>query len=174
MNYKKYQELAQRTCVDLKNDLDNINHMASGIITELGEIMDLYKKELAYKKPLDINHLKEEIGDVIWYVANLHTFLKKEFVFVQKQQIEQINNPIELLWKTIKDIKINPFNLDELNQPILSMIANLQITEQELFEIFDTNIKKLQIRYPDKFDTDKALNRDLDAENKILNKNEKI
>ena len=35
-------------------------------------------------------------------------------------------------------------------------------------DILDMNIKKLQTRYPEKFSSDKALNRDLEAERKIL------
>jgi NTP pyrophosphatase (non-canonical NTP hydrolase) len=35
-------------------------------------------------------------------------------------------------------------------------------------DVFDTNIKKLKSRYPDKFSQEKAINRDLDKERKIL------
>lgn len=37
-----------------------------------------------------------------------------------------------------------------------------------LSEIDAANIRKLQKRYPDKFDSERAINRDLDAENKAL------
>jgi hypothetical protein len=35
-------------------------------------------------------------------------------------------------------------------------------------EVMDINIKKLEARYPEKFTEDKAINRDLEAERKIL------
>lgn len=40
--------------------------------------------------------------------------------------------------------------------------------EMQLAEIFERNIAKLRARYPDKFTSEKALNRDLDAEKRAL------
>lgn len=44
-------------------------HAAIGLCTEAGEIQDALKKSLFYGKPLDTVNLKEEIGDIMWYVA---------------------------------------------------------------------------------------------------------
>lgn len=46
-------------------------HHAMGISTEAGEGVDIYKKAMAYGKVIDPNHLREELGDLIWYVAHL-------------------------------------------------------------------------------------------------------
>ena len=172
MIYQQYQQEAKRTLAKLETPMQNIEHMASGIITELAEIMDIYKKNLAYKKALDINHVKEEIGDLLWYVANLHTLADKEFNLEQKLNIEKIDSKIELIWKVIKTIQIDLFDLEKINQPIIQLLANLEISEQEVMNIMQTNIDKLKVRYPEKFTEENAINRDLDKENKILNKNE--
>jgi NTP pyrophosphatase (non-canonical NTP hydrolase) len=115
MNTDKYQEKAVRTMVDLPGVLDNELHMALGMVTEAGEFADVYKKSLAYNKPIDYINLKEELGDMLWYIANFCT----------------------LQGWTMK-------------------------------EVMDINIKKLEARYPEKFTEDKAINRDLEAERKIL------
>ena len=67
----EYQELAARTCASLKSKrLDNL-HMKMGLITELAEGIDVYKKKIAYKKDIDYVNLQEElIGDVLWYAVN--------------------------------------------------------------------------------------------------------
>lgn len=70
MEIKEYSEQAKRTLADLNNkELDNI-HMVLGIFTEGGELADVFKKNLAYGKPIDWINVQEEIGDLMWYIAN--------------------------------------------------------------------------------------------------------
>jgi NTP pyrophosphatase (non-canonical NTP hydrolase) len=70
MNIKTYVEKASRTCANLSTkQADNI-HMAFGLVTEAGEFADIFKKNLAYNKPIDWINAKEEIGDLCWYIAN--------------------------------------------------------------------------------------------------------
>lgn len=45
------------------------DHAHTGFLTELGEILDIEKKHQFYGKPHDINHITEEIGDLLWYAA---------------------------------------------------------------------------------------------------------
>ena len=44
-------------------------HYAMGICTEAGEILDMYKKVFVYGQPVDVVNLKEELGDIMWYMA---------------------------------------------------------------------------------------------------------
>ena len=50
--------------------MDNI-HMMLGIMSEAGEIADVFKKNLSYKTPIDWINVKEELGDLMWYIAGL-------------------------------------------------------------------------------------------------------
>jgi len=43
-------------------------HAAVGIAGEAGEILDCVKKVWAYGKPLDLDHLVEELGDIEFYL----------------------------------------------------------------------------------------------------------
>lgn len=49
--------------------LSRLLHAAMGMDTEAGEFMDQLKKHLFYGKPLDEVNLREEIGDLLWYIA---------------------------------------------------------------------------------------------------------
>lgn len=40
-----------------------------GLCGESGEFADIVKKLIFHKHPIDINSLKKELGDVMWYVA---------------------------------------------------------------------------------------------------------
>lgn len=46
-------------------------HYALGLATEAGEFQDAVKRYIAYGKELDSTNLKEEVGDILWYVARI-------------------------------------------------------------------------------------------------------
>lgn len=71
MNINEYLKQSSRTCPDLGDDLHNQLHMAIGASTETNELLDAYKKWLAYGKPLDKINIAEEIFDCMWYLINL-------------------------------------------------------------------------------------------------------
>ena len=71
MNINDYQLKAARTCAKIDGAIMDNLHMVLGMQTEAAEIADVYKKTIAYKKPLDFVNIKEEIGDIMWYIANL-------------------------------------------------------------------------------------------------------
>lgn len=74
MNYKKYQEESARTFSYRKEPLDEKTtdqlHCVIGMSTEVAELMDAFKKHIFYGKPFDEVNSKEEVGDLMWYIAN--------------------------------------------------------------------------------------------------------
>lgn len=69
----EYQEMCLRTCPNI----NGIN-MVLGLCGESGEIADIIKKIEFHGHPLNdvnIEKLKLECGDVLWYVAMLAKFL---------------------------------------------------------------------------------------------------
>ena len=46
-------------------------HAGMGLSTESAEILDSLKKHIFYGKPLDEVNLKEEMGDLFWYLAKV-------------------------------------------------------------------------------------------------------
>jgi len=73
MNIKEYQNKVTRTL--RKNVLitELEKEMCLGLIGEVGEVIEIIKKYLYHNHQLDKEHLKEEIGDVCWYLCNLAT-----------------------------------------------------------------------------------------------------
>jgi NTP pyrophosphatase (non-canonical NTP hydrolase) len=61
---------ASRTDAPLKNTDEHNIHMVLGMVTEVGELADIFKKAMAYKKDIDWVNVKEEVGDILWYIAN--------------------------------------------------------------------------------------------------------
>ncbi len=62
----EYQRLAMRTA---NPDCRNLSNVGLGITGESGEVADMIKKHLHHGHELDKEHLKKELGDVLWYVA---------------------------------------------------------------------------------------------------------
>lgn len=60
---------SERNPLDVDENISAILHAIMGISTEGGELLDVFKKNLFYGKPLDHVNLDEEIGDVLWYIA---------------------------------------------------------------------------------------------------------
>ena len=46
-------------------------HMAVGVSGEAGELLDAVKKHCVYQKPLDFENVKEEVGDILFYLTGL-------------------------------------------------------------------------------------------------------
>lgn len=104
---------------DIAQRLANIStirllHGAFGL-TEHAELLDMMKKHIFYGKEIDYVNLKEECGDIMWYLAIIFD---------------------EMGWT--------------------------------FEEVGDVVIDKLRLRYPDKFDADKAINRNTAAERTFL------
>lgn len=195
----EYQQLASRTCPDLGSFEDNFFHMQSGIITELGEAIDTIKKWHAYKKPLDIVNIGEEIADACWYIANKallsknenialawstnENFVKGQFRFktrfseIPKGDYKKAALLLSSLMPVaeVESIEMSPLEIDMSCAGIDSIIILSQVAEifdLDFFQILTNNITKLQVRYPEFFSNEKALNRDLDAERVELEKGE--
>lgn len=45
-------------------------YMDMGLLTEYGELIDIFKKKLAYGKEIDYVNLGEECVDILWYQVN--------------------------------------------------------------------------------------------------------
>ena len=87
MTGNEYQKLAMRTndgksterlegfMFDGRIDTGGILNGCLGLAGESGEFLDMMKKWFFHNKPLDEEHAKKEIGDVMWYVAMIcHSF----------------------------------------------------------------------------------------------------
>ena len=85
MTGNEYQKLAMRTNdgmsakrladtmvqTEEKCDLAGLLMGLLGLAGESGELTDLFKKWIFHGKLLDREHAKKELGDVLWYVAEI-------------------------------------------------------------------------------------------------------
>lgn len=69
MNMNDYQSAAMRTANGMDNRYPMILNGVLGLNGESGECADIVKKHLFQGHGLDTQHLAEELGDVLWYIA---------------------------------------------------------------------------------------------------------
>lgn len=94
MTFNEYQKKALETAIFNKDPLMDKTIWAMGISGEAGEILEKWKKIVAYKDGKitdeDIEGLKKELGDVLWYVALLAHSLNIELDDVVKLNVEKL------------------------------------------------------------------------------------
>ncbi len=72
MDLNEYQKAAARTS---SRPITNLSIAVSemGLAGEAGEVVDLLKKEIGHGHDADPEKLSKEIGDCLWYLADLAT-----------------------------------------------------------------------------------------------------
>lgn len=81
-----YEEIRKRF-TDEKIDM---LHAVIGLTTETGELADNLKKHIFYGKEIDYRNMKEEIGDLFWYLAVICERLDISFEKIQEMNIEKL------------------------------------------------------------------------------------
>lgn len=75
MTFDEYQKQALTTAIFNPDPLMDKTIFAMGISGEAGEVIEKWKKIVAYKGGVvtedDKQELKKELGDVVWYIALL-------------------------------------------------------------------------------------------------------
>lgn len=72
MNFNLYQNMSKRTIPDKLNKQEMIGHALLGINSEAGEIAGIYQKEYQGHR-LVKSKVKKEVGDLLWFIAELCT-----------------------------------------------------------------------------------------------------
>ena len=75
MKISEYQEFCAKGILPATLEREPIVGFALGLAGESGEVIDDIKKKYFHGRTIDPNHTIEELGDVMWYVANIATQL---------------------------------------------------------------------------------------------------
>lgn len=166
----------RRTLPSLLNRKEDIMHMASGICTEILEYSNA---------PLtDLVNRNEELGDIMWYISNMFFILgisgptNKEVEDLYYCQITSSDFPF-LFQESIMILDMAKKYLAYGKEPNVTLLVTLLhkcifairkkfVSVGAFNHVLYKNIEKLKVRYPEKFDEDKAINRNIDKERNAL------
>jgi len=186
MDLEQYKKDAIRT----ESQIDSIKINTTMLINVLamyisaGQMLDQVKKHIFYGKEYKIdefNHAYMTVRDSLEDVAGvpLSGDLNEELVDFDPRVFHAIvgiatesTELCEALYDTLLGKKeMDIVNLLEENGDIHWYQAiMMDALGGDWEKIFNTNIEKLRARYPEKFTSDKAINRDLETEREILEK----
>lgn len=195
---ENYQELAKRTCASLGNEKLDLSHMILGLVSEQSEWMTAiangdsvnYSEEVAdifwylanyctfrgysfyeiyeQSKNLPFDNTTPEYETLAFYFEYSDT----------RHEIQVMSMVSQLSDLVKKYVAYNKPIDKELELTLLQYIVGIFYTDEayntpdnfyfDFHRDLKNNIEKLQKRYPEKFTEENALNRDLDAERKIL------
>lgn len=89
IDFREYQKLAMRTCKKFDRKEDSIANVGLGLAGESGEVADIIKKHLC-GNPLNKEHLQEELGDILWYIAEACHVFDIDLMEIAKGNIEKL------------------------------------------------------------------------------------
>ncbi|MDD2547964.1 MAG: nucleoside triphosphate pyrophosphohydrolase family protein [Candidatus Pacebacteria bacterium] len=98
MNFNEYQEKARRTAIYPGKDSSYI-YPTLGLVGEAGEVAEKVKKIIRDENGIVSKEKKEEIkkelGDVLWYIANLAYELDIKLEEIAQGNIEKLFSRVE-------------------------------------------------------------------------------
>ena len=150
MQYQTHREFVRKLCKagsiiaeELTPDDCHRLHMAVGISGEAGELLDAIKKAVIYRKPLDVQNVKEECGDLLFYITGMLDSIGSNLDQVISENMEKLskrysslsysnNQAIQRMDKEHGDeVKLSPPEADEDFDQIIPRTCNLDDEECE-------------------------------------------
>lgn len=165
-----YQKQAGKTIPEGFTKQIMLNNSVYGLVSEFGELVDLLKKAKFQGHELDKEKAILELGDVLWYLAELCTGLNfnlYDYYETHKKSINQAfeSNEIYIIGAFNYAIfrllgQLHTFSEKEIIFDFLTIITcickNFNTTIED---VATKNIEKLRKRYGEKFDQQKNVNR---------------
>jgi NTP pyrophosphatase (non-canonical NTP hydrolase) len=96
MNFNDYQKQSLTTAVFHSDEQMDKSIWAMGIAGEAGEVIEKWKKIVAYREGKitkeDLNEISKELGDVLWYISLFAHSLGLSLDDIAKQNLEKLQS----------------------------------------------------------------------------------
>ena len=96
MTFDEYQERALATAINTYEPLMAKTIWAMGVAGEAGEVVEKWKKIVAYKNGVvsreELEGLAKELGDVVWYIAVFADALDLSLEDVMARNVEKLKS----------------------------------------------------------------------------------
>ena len=89
--FRAYQECARHTS-NTYTSTDKIQNALLGLPGEVGELCDHYKKHMHQGHDIDYDHMAEEAGDVLWYLAEIADALGVTLEDIARRNIDKLRD----------------------------------------------------------------------------------
>ncbi len=179
VTHQNYPQLATRTeripttdtTIDPRMVMPLKGAIKAGI--QIGSAFDDLKRSIYYGQQKDPMAIMQKIGDVGFEASSNPLVLTPTQYRLMHAAFGLVTEAMEFL-ETVSNhildgVPIDPVNLmEELGDSSWYSAIPMNIFGFTVLQTLTANIDKLRARYPDKFDMEKAINRDLGAERQVL------
>lgn len=86
----EYQRLAELTAIYPREF--EVTYPLLGLIGEVGEFANKYKKVLRDGKPFSKEDMTSELGDILWYLANLANDCDISLAFIAAENLSKLHD----------------------------------------------------------------------------------
>lgn len=166
MNYPDFVTTLAKPQSDYRERMD---HAFIGMLGELGELADAWKKHTIYEQPLDFKNLIEELGDFRFYLQVGLTEMNQVYESVDPKNLS-IDftgwDNLKLFLRTAAVLSLAHQTVDEKSSrdEIRRKLYNIGIHYEEMCRRFNTtdeqvieaNVAKLSKRYPNGYTNEHA------------------
>jgi len=90
MTLKEYSKLARE--FNVVDEERRESHALCGLVEEVGELMGKYKRALRGDGELDMEGLKKELGDIIWFVSDLSVQLGTDLEEIALMNLDKLSD----------------------------------------------------------------------------------
>lgn len=89
MSFKEYQNAARRTQNPALTPRERLEHALWGLSAEVGEICGIHQKK-HQGHLVNIPNLRKEVGDVLWFIAELCDVYKFDMGMIAEENIAKL------------------------------------------------------------------------------------
>ena len=183
MDFPTYLQTVKLRAKPMPSD-KQIVHAQIGMLTELGELGDLIKREFAYGKEFDRINLLEEVGDIFWYLVlycdekHIHMGYLDKIALVAKSHYsdgaEADEQMLRLLAISVASLAADEFidlgsdahgYVEAIGLLLYAFLVKYDFTVEQCLIANDAKLEK---RTGKAYNREAILNRDTDAERVIL------
>lgn len=179
MNLVEYKDIAlqrlNKTIVD--NPKESMRYGCMGLIEETGEIIAELRKPLFkgnfHEKSLDIQNIKSELGDLIWYIAliskdyninieqledfeidksNIQLLRREEIIRVAINMGKSTGQIVHECMEIFNENKSNEELIDKMREHYKNINELANVLGIDIEEVLEENVKKINSRYTEKGD----------------------
>ena len=94
MKFWEYQLASRRTMPAEFSRKDLLLNLCLGLAGETGEFVDVVKKHLYHGHELDLDSVKSELGDILWYMSSLAVALNVNLSDVAEMNIDKLKKAV--------------------------------------------------------------------------------
>lgn len=152
MKWEEYIKESART--DNATTLDDAwGNYTLGLFGEVGEVVELVKKHVYHGHELDAERMREELGDVCWYLAALCRWsgvpVDEPRVWTGDDLYASLRSLSSCAGQLIRSPRYRRGAGDKADMAICYLAGVADALDMRLGDVLQANIDKLRARYPD-------------------------